>query len=323
MTEKIPIVILGGSGGQPTQLPSVGDGFHPITGYKGIDLRIGGRALISHLIDRIAASEGFGRISIAGPSRIYGESRPHFDVVDTDGDLGANVRAAVRAVAAPTIAFIACDVLPSAQELRQLATAYAEAAPTPLWFPLVGTPRDDLGASSWKPGYQFRVEKSERILDKTPDSITVFPGHLVIAQPQHLRMAFFYRLTAAVYAARNQTIPQKSRILITRLIPALIWEDLKGICRGRLPTYGYRMIRTGVSVTQPMRDGQLTIAEAAAALTKLTVVDPSTHAVALPVVDIRSLATDIDTEEEAHQIGAVTRSDLGVSESGGSEATGE
>ncbi|MEM7166410.1 MAG: hypothetical protein AAF581_13170 [Planctomycetota bacterium] len=308
---QIPIVILGGSGGHPTQLPRAGGGYHPLTGYKGVDLRIQGRALISHLVDRIIGSGAFGPIYVAGPERVYGSGGDSTVVIDTDGGLGDNVRAAVRHTQAQhpdtAVAFIACDVLPTSAELAQLADQYRNATATPLWFPLVAVAKEDLGAFAWKPGYKFRVEPSAHILDEKQTSITVFPGHLVIAEPPQLRMAFFYRLAAAVYAARNRSIVAKSRILITRLLPALIWEDLKGIFRGQAPTYAYRMLRTGIKVTRPMRDGQLTLQEAADALSALTVIDPAQNPVQLPTIDLISFAEDIDTTEEAHELGAATR----------------
>ena len=49
----IPLIVLGGSDRRPTTLPPQGSGFHPLSGCKGLDVRLGGRCLIEHLVDRL------------------------------------------------------------------------------------------------------------------------------------------------------------------------------------------------------------------------------------------------------------------------------
>ena len=50
-----PLIILGGRDRRGSRLPEAGQGKHPLRGYKGVDLEIGGRALISILIERLVA----------------------------------------------------------------------------------------------------------------------------------------------------------------------------------------------------------------------------------------------------------------------------
>ena len=53
MATSIPIVILAGSDRRPAEMPADGRHEHPLSGYKGVDIRIGGRSLVATVIDRL------------------------------------------------------------------------------------------------------------------------------------------------------------------------------------------------------------------------------------------------------------------------------
>ena len=70
----------------------------------------------------------FGPIRIAGPARVYAPLGAADEIIDTDADLGTNLRAAVDHFLARhgdgPLAFLACDVLPTVAELRAVMDRY-------------------------------------------------------------------------------------------------------------------------------------------------------------------------------------------------------
>ena len=67
----VPAIVLGGSDQRATALPDAGRDKHPLTGYKGAAIRVGGRPLIAVLLDRMRACGRFDPIWVAGPERVY------------------------------------------------------------------------------------------------------------------------------------------------------------------------------------------------------------------------------------------------------------
>ena len=55
MQQRLPLIVLGGSDRKPAQMPDEGSSQHPLTGYKGLDIRIDGRSVRT---TRIEDSEG-------------------------------------------------------------------------------------------------------------------------------------------------------------------------------------------------------------------------------------------------------------------------
>ena len=66
MTASLPIVILAGSDDRPAEMPAEADGRHPLSGYKGVDVRIAGKTLVETVIDRLRACGRFGPIHVIG-----------------------------------------------------------------------------------------------------------------------------------------------------------------------------------------------------------------------------------------------------------------
>ena len=108
----VPLVVLGGGDRRPARLPAEGRGKHPLTGHKGLDLRIGGRRLIELVLERMRASGAFDPIFVAGPAEAYRAAGIGVDLIDTNSSFGVNIGAAVEAASAArpgsAIAFTTC-----------------------------------------------------------------------------------------------------------------------------------------------------------------------------------------------------------------------
>ncbi|MCP3980850.1 MAG: NTP transferase domain-containing protein [bacterium] len=307
----VPVVILGGADSRPAALPEEGRDKHPLRGYKAMDVQIGGRPLIDTVIDRLRASGGFDPIYVAGPRDVYGERRPHAEIIDTDGAFGDNIRAAiehcrVRHPGQP-IGFITCDVVPDVETLESVLEHFRRHRPCDLWFPMIQAPDDPelLGASQWKPEYVISSESGDR-------QTKVLPCHLAIADPESLRLAFVYKLFDLAYRTRNRPVMYRRGIIVRKLLFALLWQDLRHILGLRAPTLTWTLIRTGTDAARGLKSGRITRKRLEDATRTLFVKNahrrkhPGRRMV-LPIVEGLSLALDIDTVEEARAAGGRVR----------------
>jgi hypothetical protein len=308
VTEReIPLVILGGSDRRAGRLPPAGADKHPLAGYKGAELRFAGRPLVSLVLERARASGAFGPAWVAGPARVYGGMIGDAALVDTDSTFAGNIRAAIAAVRAARpaspIAFLTCDVLPPPAVLARLMGSYAETAPSDFWFPMVVVPETPagLGASAWKPAYPLTPAGAGR-------PVRVLPGHLVVIDPEALRLAFMYRLFDVGYGTRNRPIAARRRAMLRALVGGLLLADLGRLARLRPPDVTVTVLGAGLRAAARLRRGALTIPELERALRLMFVrrehrLAHPERRVVIPLVDELSLATDIDTVEEARALG--------------------
>jgi hypothetical protein len=303
----LPIVVLAGSDRRPPELPADGKQAHPLSGYKGADVRIGGRTLVETVVERLHQSGRFGRIYVLGPLRIYRTLSRRCTLVDGDGTFGENIRAGIDRVSpgasgAP-IAFTTCDILPEVDTLRSVMDEYVARAPCDLWFPLIRAPEDraSLGASAWKPRYRVAPAEGEA-------SIGVLPGHLTVADPSALRLKFLYRLMQMGYRTRNRSINYRRSAMVRGAVLELLYQDLLHLATLRAPTLTWSVLRVGIRAARQLRDGRITRRRLEDALRRILVTSRHRRRhperrVRLPIVDGLSLALDIDTEEEARAVG--------------------
>ena len=103
------------------------------------------------------------------------------------------------------IAVTTCDILPEEEELHRLMEDYYHHAPMDFWFPAILAPeeKEKLGASAWKPRYRIAPLPGE------PAS-TLLPGHLVIVDPEAVRLPLVYRTFDLAYKSRNRPILYRS-----------------------------------------------------------------------------------------------------------------
>jgi hypothetical protein len=294
------VTILAGSDRRPGHLPAESH-LHALGMYKGVGITLGGRPLIVHLVERLRAATGFGPIAIAGPARAYGVLQLEAQLIDTDGSVADNLRAAIAHHGArpEPLGVLACDVLPSVAELRELRALYDLHAPAALWLPFVRVPSDAsaLGVFAWKPKYHIAPapgDPPERIL----------PGHLAILHPAALRLPLLYRLLSAAYATRNRPVDVRRRAMLRETLLALIGADLRDLTRLRAPTVTATVLASGLRLAQLLRKRSLERGELERLIGRIFQRrDAAVRGIRFPFCDIVSLAEDVDTEEEARAIG--------------------
>lgn len=305
MIRPIPLIILAGADRRPADLPPDGSDLHPLSGYKGATVRFDGRPLVEVVASRASESGGFGPIYLAGPKSAYGEVADWVQRIDTDGAFGENLRASVSAVRdrhpGSPVGFITCDVLPEPGPLKELLADYAALAPCDVWYPLVRAPRDQLGSSAWKPAYRIAPT------DDSPP-VRVLPGHLVIVDTEALRLDFIYGLFQIGYRTRNLSIGTRRAQMVRGLVGQLLYQDLLHLITLRPPTLTVSAMRAGIGASRELGRGTITRHRLEDAFRRLVVRRRHRkrfpkRRVEMPIVDMLSLAIDVDTREEVQDLG--------------------
>lgn len=299
------MIVLAGSDAKPAQLPESGADKHPVSGPKGMSIQLGGMPLIDHLLLRLGQAEVFDPIFIAGPASAYGESRQGVVVIDTDGSFGENIEASVAFVRAQCpgtpLAVTTCDILPDPEEMRTMLADYGAHTHLDFWFPMILAPasRKRLGASAWKP--QYRIAPSPGAPPKA-----ILPGHLVIVDPESIRLGFINRSFELAYRSRNRPLLYRSFFIVSRLLLYLLGKDLRQILNLRVPAVTLAVIFQAVIMVHKLRRGTMTPDELARRFRMIFVRSrhrrryPERYG-RLPLIDAISFAKDMDTQEEAEE----------------------
>jgi hypothetical protein len=303
----IPLIVLGGSDRRPAELPPQGTGFHALSGCKGLDVRLGGRCLIEHLIDRLRSTGAFDPIWVAGPAAAYNRLAPSLDVIDTNAGFGANIRVSLetvmRACPGREVGFATCDILPDPEELELLLRDFWSGPQADLWFPLILTERDEtLGASEWKPRYRLVPASGE-------PAAVVLPGHLAVVDPGALNLSMLYRLFDLGYKTRNRPIRYRRSYMLRHVLWTLVRQDLIQSLALRLPTVTYDCVRGGLHAAAGLRRGTLTVSELEDDMRRVFALRSHRkrhpeRRFRVPLLRALSIARDIDTVEEARALGA-------------------
>jgi len=310
--QSIPVTILSGSDRKAGQLPESGAGLHALAAYKGVAVTMEGRPLIEILVTRLNATEGFGPVTIAGPERVYGPLGLPADIVDTDGSVAANLRAAIdRHLAVhgeKPMGLLACDVVPTVEDLTELRNDYERDRPCAGWFPLVRKPVDEetLGIFAWKPSYSMQVDEGE-------EPIRILPGHLGIIQPSAFRLPLIYHLLDVSYKTRNSPVATRRWVMLRHILSGLIWQDIKLLTVGRFPTLTATIVTNGLRLATRLRAGRLEVHELERLIGEMLLrhdyqIEHQREGIRHPIIDLLSMAQDVDTEEEAREIASRRRS---------------
>lgn len=303
--ERLPLVVLAGSDPEPAQLPESGAGKHPLKGPKGLQIELGGLPLIDRLTQRLRVVDLFEPIYVAGPQSDYGASRDGIEVIDTDGTFGENIQAAVEGVQKRSpdtpMAVTVCDILPAAEEIRSLLADYEAHAPLDFWFPMIMAPdRDRLGASAWKPQYRIAMGEGQ------PDQ-AILPGHLLVVDPEAMRLGFIYRSFELAYRSRNRSLVYRFFFLVGHLLLYLLKKDLRQLRQLRPPVITMSVVFQSAIIVSKLRRGTMTSEELARRFRMIFV--RSAHRRRFPARQGRlplmaglTLAKDMDTQEEAEEL---------------------
>ncbi|MBD3867928.1 MAG: nucleotidyltransferase family protein [Acidobacteria bacterium] len=306
MNNPIPILILGGSDPKPASLPDAGRDKHALRGYKGRDLLIGDRPMIQVVVERLKESGGFDPIYVAGPQEVY-QGIPGLEIVDTAGSLGKNLRTGLERLRllhpGSYLAITTCDILPEPECLQTFLQESRDHMPFDAWFPMIRIPddREQLGASSWKPTYQVIPQEGR-------EPVSTLPGHLMVINPEAFRLRFAYRLMQIAYRTRNRPIPVRRKEMVRDTLKDLLFEDVRHIFSMRVPRLTWTVISNGLKVAREMKSGTSTLVGLENSIRRIFIryrhqrefPDRRVH---LPIMDALSLAKDIDTEEEARELG--------------------
>ncbi len=304
---RIPLIILGGADRKAAELPPEVRDKHPLVGYKGVDIRIAGRPIVSELIERVVSSGAFEPIVVAGPERVYRKAGVGVPVVDTDAGFGENIRAGLEGIRrmnpASQVAITTCDILPEVAELKRQMDDYWSAAPYDLWYALVRAPHEpeEMGEFGWKPRYRVCPAPGE-------EPVQILPGHLCIFDPGALRLDFLYRLMDLGYRTRNRPIRYRRSYMVRQVAWRLLAQDLKHLLTLRVPNVTWSVMGTGVLAARKLRAGTITRQELENAVRRIFVtvkhrIRSPERRVSLPILEGLSLAEDIDTVEEARALG--------------------
>jgi len=276
--------------------------------YKGAALRIEGRPLIAHVLERFASCPDLSPIRVAGPLSIYREILPADRIVDVDDGISINIRTAVdffldQGHEGP-MAIATCDVLPEPDELRSLLADYRSGEPCDVWCPLIRAPAfpEDAGAFGWKPSYRV-VEEEGR------PATSCYPCHLIVFDPRALRREFLYQLLDLAYRTRNRSIATRRRVMLWRVLGSLLYQDLLHLLGLRLPNLTLSVVRNGLLLAKRLRAGTILRSELERAVSRIVITSRQRRRLAgqgvrIPLLEGMSLARDIDTEEEAGAAGA-------------------
>lgn len=308
MTEsKIPLIVLGGQDRHLADVRDNGRGRRPLQGYKGAELQVGGRPLIQTLVDRMAACGAFGPIFVAGPRAIYEPWLEGAQIIDTDGDFGHNLKTGVewtrREIKPRLLAVTTCDILPDPDELSFIAADLEKWHETlDFWMPQITFSEDPgtLGASDWKPTYRLVPRDSDQ-------AVPILPGHMIIADPEAVRLEFVYRFFGLLYRTRNRSLSYRRSVVIRNLLWGIILEDLKRMARFKLPTVVAAVAHSSLLMASKLKAGTASVPEMEFHIRRALIRRehryryPERHGRVL-LCDAMSLAKDVDTEEEAREL---------------------
>ncbi len=303
--QPIPITILAGSDHVAGPLPETGANLHPLAVYKGAEVKVGERRLIEVLFDHIVKSEAFGPITIAGPAEVYAHLGLEARIVDTSGSVATNLHAAIddheEQHGQQPMAMIAYDVILKPSELIELRQQYENDRPCAMWMPFVRMPQDKeaLGSFAWKPSYSLQPEQGG-------EPFRILPGHLAIFHPETLRLPLLYKLLDLAYRTRNHPVAPRRRLMIRSILADLLARDLRLIGSLQRPRITAAVISNGLRLARGLRHGDITISGLEKAIGGIFLQHNSrlkgpTEGIRHPIVDILSLAEDVDTEEEARE----------------------
>jgi hypothetical protein len=308
MAERLPILVLAGSDPEAGPVPKGLDAGEMLTGYKGACRLSGGRCLVAELVERIRKCERFDDPIVVAPRRVF-EQEVDCEIVDVDGPLITTLNRVIEVLegrfrdAFAPVALSTCDILPTPEEFCQLLEAWYEPAKQcMLWWELVESEPERLGASAWKPSYPVPVDVGEPVKN-------VYPGHLVILRPKSLRTRLLVHFLRMAYRYRNWSARTRHLRMILHGLGRLMVDDVRNLFVFKAPLLTVSVPYTGLRTYRRFRRGELTLRELERSIGKTVLHREFQHAaqgrpVVFPLTPILSFAKDIDTHAELAEVAA-------------------
>lgn len=299
MTHPIPLFILGGSDTRRGPLHQELSAEEVLSGFKGALPLPTGRCLAAELIDRYRQTGRFRDPILLGPRETY-RDLVDCEIVDVRGPLATTLaclchEAKSRWPSSQPIAVSACDILPTADEIRHLLeTGYDVHPDCKFWWEMVVSEPEGLGASSWKPKYPIRRNR-----DQSPESM--YPGHLLIFRPDALRLEAWIRILALAYKYRNRPVRQRILPMLFRGLMTLATQDVRNLGRGQIPILTLSIPWQFLRAVLAFQRRTLTISEFEHRIGQVLLhrsFRGSPDTVVVTLTEIRSFAQDIDSERE-------------------------
>ena len=305
MPDQLPIIVLAGSDSLPGTVPEGMQHDEMLTGPKGpIQLQTG-RCLAAELVERIRGSRCFAEPLLLGPQSWY-DGKVDCELIHVEGTLIQTLRQLTRTMKDrfdehQPVAVTACDILPSEVDFQQLMEEdYAPHADTMFWWQMIEAQPDNMGTSSWKPSYRIPPDTGQ-------ESLSLYPGHLVIARPASLRFQLTNRLLELAYRYRNRVLEKRYIGITLRVIGSLIAQDLRNLARLQLPVLTFLLPYIGLRNFFKHRRGKTTLRDHEYFLTKTFLHRRYHHAaggrpVVISATSLLSFAKDIDTKAELEEL---------------------
>ena len=304
MPKRLPLLILAGSDPLAGPAPEELTQNDMLSGFKAVYRLPSGIPLIRELINRFEASGRFEQPIIIGPRRVY-ENVVDCEIMDVEGSLATTLRrtytfTSSRFDSLDPIAIAACDILPTADEIRLLLeTNYDPNEDSQFWWQLVEAEPSALGPSGWKQSYRLRPEENQPLKN-------LYPGHLVIARVGALRMRVINSVLQIAYWYRNRDLRTRYIQLAGESFRRLLVEDMRSMTSLRLPLFSISIPFRGLVAYYKFLREQLTLREFEYHVLKTIVRRTFQHSaqnrpVRFTVTPILAFAKDIDTKAELAQ----------------------
>jgi hypothetical protein len=278
-----------------------------LTGYKATLLLPNGRSLLSELINHVRDSDRFLDPIVIGPTKIFSDL-VDCEVVNTEGNLPITLETIARFITsrfAPDqkIAFLTSDILPTAQEIRDVFdNCYLPNSASLFWGLLVQAKINELGASNWKPVYHFKLDQESALT-------SLYPGHFIITCYGALRMNLLNRLLSVAYRFRNLELRKRPIRLFLGSLSALVCEDLRQLLKFKAPLVTITILFHGIRGYLQYRIGKSSVLDFSFHLGRM-VLEKNFYQQAngmplrFSVSKILSFAKDIDTQREFEELKA-------------------
>ena len=299
----IPLVILAGRDRSSERPDRAGN--RNLGGFKAVETTLGGKPLIEVAVERFRSTGFFDPVVIAGPAAVYEPLGLPARLVDTDGNFGENLAAAVELLVdemqPEQVAVTTADIVPERDDLERAIADYRAHAPLDWWMAIHRiTDPGALATSSYKPRYRIIPHGEEQ-------PAATLPGHLLIANPLAGRRKLIYRVFNLAYASRGRSVAFRRMFIVRRAIATLLGADLRRLARGQLPVITATLLWNGTRLADWLRRGDVRIEKIEDILRVMWAT--RRHRKQHPdrrgrfaAISCRSLARDVDTVEEAMEL---------------------